>query len=52
MDLINTLMSRVSCPNDENSENQADQFGAFLPKFFGKNAPNLLRIFIIWTIDP
>jgi hypothetical protein len=32
MDLINTPISRVSCPNDENPENQADEFGAFLPK--------------------
>ena len=52
MDLINTPMSRVSCRNDENPENQADQFLAFLPKFFDKNDPNLLRIFIIWTTVP
>ena len=32
MDLINTPMSRVTCPNVENPENQADQFWAFLPK--------------------
>jgi hypothetical protein len=25
-------MSRVSCQNDENPENQANQFWAFLPK--------------------
>ena len=36
MDPINTPMSEVSCPNDENSENQAHQFGA---KCFGKNFP-------------
>ena len=35
MDLIKTPMSRVSCRNDENPENQADQFGAFLPKMVG-----------------
>ena len=52
MELINTLMSRVSCRNDENLENKADQFGTFLPKIFGKNDPNLLRIFIIWTTIP
>ena len=45
-------MSRVSCPNDENPENQADQFGAFSPIFFGQNAPNLPKIFIIWTTNP
>ena len=37
MNLINTSMSRVSCQNDENPENQA---------FFHKMVP---RIFIIWT---
>ena len=36
MDLINTPMPRVSCRNDENLENKADQFVAFLPKNFGK----------------
>ena len=29
-------MSRVSCRNNENPENQADQFVAFLPKFLVK----------------
>ena len=29
MDLINTPMSRVTCPNVENPENQAVQFWAF-----------------------
>ena len=52
MDLINTPMSRVGCRNDENPENQADQFEAFLQKIFGKNAPNLFKIFIIWTTNP
>jgi hypothetical protein len=32
MNLLNTPMPRVSCPNDENPENQADQFRAFLHK--------------------
>jgi hypothetical protein len=45
MDLINTPMLRVSCPNDKNPEK-------ILPKFFGKNDSNLLRIFIIWTTIP
>ena len=29
MDLINTPMSRVTCPNVENPENRAVQFWAF-----------------------
>ena len=36
MDLINTSMSRVTCPNVENPENQAVQFWVFrvkMPKF-------------------
>jgi hypothetical protein len=45
-------MSRISCRNEENPENQADQFGAFLPKNFGKNAQNLLKVFIIFTTNP
>ena len=52
MDLIKTPISMVSCRNDENPENQADQFGAFLPNFFGKSAANLLKIFIVWTTKP
>ena len=32
MNLLNTPMSRVSCPNDENPENQADQPKAFFHK--------------------
>ena len=32
MDLTNTPITRVSCLNVENPENQADQFWAFLPK--------------------
>ena len=32
MDLINTPMSRVSCRNDENLENQADQLLSFFTK--------------------
>ena len=32
MDLINTPISKVSCLNVENPENQADQLWAFLPK--------------------
>ena len=45
MNLINTAMSRVSCQNDENSENQADQFRGFFHKM-------VLRILIIWTTNP
>ena len=36
MDLRNTPMSRVGCTNDENLENQADQFWAFLPNLLHK----------------
>jgi hypothetical protein len=32
INLLNAPMSRVSCRNDENFENQADQFRAFLHK--------------------
>jgi hypothetical protein len=32
INLLNTPMSRVSCRNDGNFENQADQFRAFLHK--------------------
>ena len=32
MDLINTPMSRVTCPNVENPENQAVQFRVKMPK--------------------
>ena len=35
MDLINTSMSRVTCPNVENPENLAVQFRAFMVKLFG-----------------
>ena len=35
MDLINTPMSRVTCPNVENPENQAVQFWAFRVKMVG-----------------
>ena len=37
MNLINTPMSRVSCRNDENPENQADQFRAFFSQKRGVN---------------
>ena len=45
LNLLNTPMSRVSCRNDENPENQADQFRAFFHKI-------VLRFFIIWTTNP
>ena len=48
MDLINTPMPRVSCQNDENSENQADQFRTFLHK---KRVVNHLEL-ILQTLDP
>ena len=32
MNLLNTPMPRVSCPNDENLENQANQSRAFIHK--------------------
>ncbi len=47
MDLINTPASRIGPLNDVYPENQADQVGAFLPNNFGKNASNLLRIFLV-----
>ena len=45
MDLINTPMPRVSCPNDENPENH---FVKKCPKLIGL----VLRIFIISTTNP
>jgi hypothetical protein len=37
MNLLKTPMPRVSCPNDENPENQANQSRAFLHKKRGVN---------------
>ena len=45
MNLINTPMPRVSCPNDENPENH---FVKKCPKLIGL----VLRIFIISTTNP
>ena len=46
MDLINTPMSRVTCPNVENPENQAVQFWAFRVKM-PKKKPAVNKYFSI-----
>ena len=51
MDLINTPMPRVSCPNDENPEKKQFEKKKKSQKiFFFKIF--FLRIFIIWTTNP
>jgi hypothetical protein len=39
MDLINTPMSRVTCPNVENPENRASRFWAFRVKMLKIDRP-------------